>query len=173
MTAKVEERDRRIKLLERIIHYDTQIFTKMKYAIRYDKMATKMNDAEQKRSSHKQNKVLEPYYISSKDYEIEFPKEVAGTFHAMKHINVEIINAELANCNTTIANLKILFTENADQLKQIIIVLGKHNSTLEDQIEEIKADHENLRVRHQLIEEEKRMAVEAMKTELELLYLET
>jgi hypothetical protein len=28
-------------------------------------------------------------------------------------------------------------------------------------------------VRHQLIEEEKRMAVEAMKTELELLYLET
>jgi predicted ribosome quality control (RQC) complex YloA/Tae2 family protein len=91
----------------------------------------------------------------------------------MKHINVEIINAELANCNTTIANLKILFTENADQLKQIIIVLGKHNSTLDDQIEEIKAENENLRVRHQLIEEEKRMAVEAMKTELELLYLET
>ena len=74
MTAKVEERDRRIKLLERIIHYDTQIFTKVKYAIRYDKMATKMNDAEQKRSSHKQNKVLEPYYISSKDYEIEYFK---------------------------------------------------------------------------------------------------
>lgn len=43
----------------------------------------------------------------------------------------------------------------------------------EDQIEEIKAENENLRVRHQLIEEEKRMAVEAMKTELELLYLET
>jgi hypothetical protein len=58
-------------------------------------------------------------------------------------------------------------------LKQIIIVLGKHNSTLDDQIEEIKAENENLRVRHQLIEEEKRMAVEAMKTELELLYLET
>ena len=43
----------------------------------------------------------------------------------------------------------------------------------EDQIEEIKAENEYLRVRHQLIEEEKRMAVEATKTELELLYLET
>jgi hypothetical protein len=80
MTAMVEERDRRIKSLERIIHYDTQIFTKVKYAIEYDKMAMEMNDAEQKRSSHKQNEVLEPNYISSNDYEIEFPKAEAGTF---------------------------------------------------------------------------------------------
>jgi hypothetical protein len=52
----------------------------VKYAIEYDKMAMEMNDAEQKRSSHKQNELLEPNYISSKDYEIEFPKAEAGTF---------------------------------------------------------------------------------------------
>ena len=51
------------------------------------------------------------------DYKIEFSKAEAGTFQAMKHIDAEIINAELANRDTTIANLERLFTENADQLK--------------------------------------------------------
>ena len=65
MRAMVEERDRRIKLLEKIIHYDTQIFTKVKHTIEYNKMVTEMNEAEQKWSLHKQNEVLESNYISS------------------------------------------------------------------------------------------------------------
>ena len=49
----------------------------------------------------------------------------------MNHIDVEIVNAELANRDTTtIANLEKLITENADLLKRIIMVLGKRNSTL-------------------------------------------
>ncbi len=122
----------------------------------YNEMAMEMNDTEQKLSSHKPNEVLQPNFISSKDYEIEFSKAEAGTFQAMKHIDVEIINAELANRDTVITNLERLFTENADKLKQIIMVLGtRRNSTLEDQIKEIKAEHVTLQVRYQLIEEEK------------------
>ena len=75
--------------------------------------------------------------------------------------------------NITISNLESSCEEKADRPQRMITALEVHSSSQEDQIEELKAENVRLCVRSQILEEEKRMVKEEMKTKMQLLYIDT
>ena len=68
--------------------------------------------------------------------------------------------------DTIISNLENLCVENADYSRRMITALEVCSSSLEDKIEELKAENVRLQFRSQMLENEKRMVEEEMKTEL-------
>jgi len=82
------------------------------------------------------------------------------------------LDAKLLNRDATIANLERSFLENVEESMKVITDLGAQNSSLEDQVEELRAEAVKLRLRSRMLEEEKEAAEEAMRTELQLLCIE-
>lgn len=140
--SMVEERDQEIRSLESVIEADTAIMKKMTDLV--GKMVNR--DA-------KSNLSLQHSF-----------RQLETTF--------EEVGVKLSNRDETIADLEASYKENADQLKKIIVSLGARSSQLEDKIEELKVENLKLQVRSEMLEEEKRMSEESMKTQLQLLYIE-
>lgn len=110
---------------------------------------------------------------SSQENIIEFLKAKLVTLLVSKRMVEEELNTDIERRDITISNLKSSCEKKADRSQRIIAALEAHSSSLEDQIEDLKAANVRLRVRSQILEEEKRMVEEEMKTEMQLLYIET
>ena len=85
----------------------------------------------------------------------------------------KVLTNEIDSRISTITNLQTSFKAKEKQSQQMIQSLNDRNSTLEDEIEQLRAENCKLNVRNLILEEEKKMKEEEMKTELSLLYIET
>lgn len=195
----IEERDQKIESLEAVIHSDIEIIKKMKSTI--EKMVdTRIAEGKSRPATRKtipeeleytlalqenQNEVLEEQCTSfqdtikgleaknsSQENVIEFLKSQLVTLLVTKRMVEEELGSELENRDTVMANLETSFKENAKQSQRMIMDLGSRNSSLEDQIEGLKAENVRLRLTSQIMEEEKRMSEQAMQTEMQLFYIE-
>lgn len=86
--------------------------------------------------------------------------------------SIDQMKAGLVHRDETIAALEASFQENAAKSQRIVTELGVRNSTLEDQIEELRAENVRVRIGSRMMEEETKLAEEAMNTEMQLFYIE-
>lgn len=190
----VEERDLKIESLQAVISTDTEIIEKMKNAI--EKMVGERKEAHtlqtmagelgstislqgKKHESIKEACVILQSVLtdmetrsSSQEDVIEFLKAETVKLLVTKRMVEEDLSTELERRDIMISNLKKFCRENADQSQRMITFLESCGSSLEDEIEELKAENVRLRVRSEMLEEEKRMVEQEMRTELQLLYIE-
>ena len=110
---------------------------------------------------------------SSQENIIEFLKAKLVTLLVSKRMVEDELNTDIERRDITISNIKSSCEEKADRSQRTITALEARSSSLEDQIEDLKAENVRLRVRSQILEEEKRKAEDEMKTEMQLLYIET
>ena len=90
-----------------------------------------------------------------------------------KQMEEDKLNKELDRRRSIIISLENTFKESADQSQRLVKDLHTQSSSLEDEIAQLKADNTKLRIRAMMLEEEKAMVEEEMKTEMQLLYIET
>ena len=164
LQQKIDERDQKIESLESAINSDTDIFQKMKGTL--EKMVHERNEMKSNTDTLKAQ-------LSSQENVIEFLKTEMVNLLITQQVNEEVQRKELDNRDRIIASLEGLFRDNAEQTQLMIKQLGTRNSSLEDEIERLRAENINLRIQAVMLEEEKKQAKEDMNTELQLLYIET
>ena len=164
MQQKIDERDQNIEFLESVVNSDTDIFQKMKGTL--EKMVHERNEMKSNTDTLKAQ-------LSSQENVIEFLKTEMVNLLITQQVNEEVQRKELDNRDRIIASLEGLFRDNAEQTQLMIKQLGTRNSSLEDEIERLRAENINLRIQAVMLEEEKKQAKEDMNTELQLLYIET
>jgi len=164
LQQKIDERDQKIESLESVINSDTDIFQKMKGTL--EKMVHERNEMKSNTDTLKAQ-------LSSQENVIEFLKTEMVNLLITQQVDEEVQRKELDNRDRIIASLEGLFQDNAEQTQLMIKQLGTRNSSLEDEIERLRAENINLRIQAVMLEEEKKQAKEDMNTELQLLYIET
>jgi len=164
LQQKIDERDQKIGSLESVINSDTDIFHKMKGTL--EKMVHERNEM-------KSNTDTLMGQVSSQENIIEFLKTEMVNLLIKQQVDENVQRKELDNRDRIIASLEGLFQDNAEQTQLMIKQLGTRNSSLEDEIERLRAENINLLIQAVMLEEEKQQAKEDMNTELQLLYIET
>ena len=132
-----------------------------------------ITDLESRSSSQESIIELLESRSSSQENIIEFLKAKLVTLLVSKRMVEDELNTDIERRDITISNIKSSCEEKADRSQRTITALEARSSSLEDQIEDLKAANVRLRVRSQILEEEKRKAEDEMKTEMQLLYIET
>ena len=194
----IGERDANIESLESVIESDTEIICQMKDTLRLvceKVVATDANkfsnfylsELESKiQLQKKKNETLESEctrlldaittledHSSSQENTIEYLKSEMVNLLLAKQMEEEKLNKELDRRRSIIISLENTFKESADQSQRLVKDLHTQSSSLEDEIAQLKADNTKLRIRAMMLEEEKAMVEEEMKTEMQLLYIET
>jgi chromosome segregation ATPase len=194
----IGERDANIESLESVIESDTEIIGQMKDTLKKlvcEKVATDadkfsnfyLSELESKiRLQKKKNETLESEctrlldaittleeHSSSQENTIEYLKSEMVNLLLAKQMEEEKLNKELDRRRSIIISLENTFKESADQSQRLVKDLHTQSSSLEDEIAQLKADNTKLRIRAMMLEEEKAMVEEEMKTEMQLLYIET
>ena len=195
----IGERDANIESLESVIESDTEIIFQMKDTLKKlvceKVVATDANkfsnfylsELESKiQLQKKKNETLESEctrlldailtleeHSSSQENTIEYLKSEMVNLLLAKQMEEEKLNKELDRRRSIIISLENTFKESADQSQRLVKDLHTQSSSLEDEIAQLKADNTKLRIRAMMLEEEKAMVEEEMKTEMQLLYIET
>ena len=112
-------------------------------------------------------------HSSSQENTIEYLKSEMVNLLLAKQMEEEKLNKELDRRRSIIISLENTFKESADQSQRLVKDLHTQSSSLEDEIAQLKVDNTKLRIRVMMLEEEKAMVEEEMKTEMQLLYIET
>ena len=110
---------------------------------------------------------------SNQENVIEYLKTEMVNLLLRSQMDEKVLTNEIDSRISTITNLQTSFKAKEKQSQQMIQSLNDRNSTLEDEIEQLRAENCKLNVRNLILEEEKKMKEEEMKTELSLLYIET
>ena len=195
----IGERDANIESLESVIESDTEIICQMKDTLKKlvceKVVATDANkfsnfylsELESKiQLQKKKNETLESEctrlldaittleeHSSSQENTIEYLKSEMVNILLAKQMEEEKLNKELDRRRSIITSLENTFKESADQSQRLVNDLHTQSSSLEDEIAQLKVDNTKLRIRAMMLEEEKAMVEEEMKTEMQLLYIET
>ena len=195
----IGERDANIESLESVIESDTEIICQMKDTLKKlvceKVVATDANkfsnfylsELESKiQLQKKKNETLESEctrlldaittleeHSSSQENTIEYLKSEMVNILLAKQMEEEKLNKELDRRRSIITSLENTFKESADQSQRLVKDLHTQSSSLEDEIAQLKVDNTKLRIRVMMLEEEKAMVEEEMKTEMQLLYIET
>ena len=194
----IGERDANIESLESVIESDTEIILQMKDTLKLvcekvvatdaDKFSNfYLSELESKiQLQKKKNETLESEctrlldailtleeHSSSQENTIEYLKSEMVNLLLAKQMEEEKLNKELDRRRSIIISLENTFKESADQSQRLVKDLHTQSSSLEDEIAQLKADNTKLRIRAMMLEEEKAMVEEEMKTEMQLLYIET
>jgi len=195
----IGERDANIESLESVIESDTEVICQMKDTLKKlvceKVVATDANkfsnfylsELESKiQLQKKKNETLESEctrlldaittleeHSSSQENTIEYLKSEMVNLLLAKQMEEEKLNKELDRRRSIIISLENTFKESADQSQRLVKDLHTQSSSLEDEIAQLKADNTKLRIRAMMLEEEKSMVEEEMKTEMQLLYIET
>ena len=195
----IGERDANIESLESVIESDTEIICQMKDTLKKlvceKVVATDANkfsnfylsELESKiQLQKKKNETLESEctrlldaittleeHSSSQENTIEYLKSEMVNILLAKQMEEEKLNKELDRRRSIIISLENTFKESADQSQRLVKDLHTQSSSLEDEIAQLKVDNTKLRIRVMMLEEEKAMVEEEMKTEMQLLYIET
>jgi len=191
----IEERDNNIETLNTVIYSDTDIIKKMKDTLQklvLDRKAVQSNqvrveELESRLSlQEEKNKVLEAEcarlleamltldgHSSSQENTIAYLKSEMVNMLLKKQLDEKAMDKEIDQRDTTIANLKSSYKEEADTSQKTIKHLGVKASSLEDQVEELRAENVKLRIHAMLMQEEKELNEKEMQKEMQLLYIET
>ena len=195
----IGERDANIESLESVIESDTEIICQMKDTLKKlvcekvvatdaDKFSNfYLSELESKiQLQKKKNETLESEctrlldaittleeHSSSQENTIEYLKSEMVNLLLAKQMEEEKLNKELDRRRSIIISLENTFKESADQSQRLVKDLHTQSSSLEDEIAQLKVDNTKLRIRAMMLEEEKAMVEEEMKTEMQLLYIET
>jgi len=193
-----EERDEKIVSLEGVISSDTEIIKKMKdtmAAMLFTLEETESNASflqmtvEELESTismqSKQNGTTKDECVrlqrcitsledhsSTQENVIEFLKAEMVNLLVSKQMVEKHLNTDLDRRGVMVSDLERLCKDKAEESQSVINNLEIRNSSLEDQIEDLKAENVRLQVGSQMLKEESRMAEEALKTELQLYYIE-
>jgi hypothetical protein len=184
----IEERDN-------VIYSDTDMIKKMKDTLQklvLERKAVQSNQArveelESKLSlQEEKNKALEAEctrlleamstldnHTSSQENTIAYLKAEMVNMLVKKQIDEKAMDEEIDRRDTTIANLESSFTEEADISQKTIKHLGSKASSLEDEVEELRAETVKLRIHAMMMMEEKELKEKEMAKEMQLLYIET
>ena len=195
----IGERDANIESLESVIESDTEVICQMKDTLKKlvcekvvatdaDKFSNfYLSELESKiQLQKKKNETLESEctrlldailtleeHSSSQENTIEYLKSEMVNLLLAKQMEEEKLNKELDRRRSIIISLENTFKESADQSQRLVKDLHTQSSSLEDEIAQLKAENTKLRIRAMMLEEEKAMVEEEMKTEMQLLYIET
>jgi len=191
----IEERDNNIETLNTVIYSDTDMIKKMKDTLQklvLERKAVQSNQArveelESKLSlQEEKNKALEAEctrlleamltldgHSSSQENTIAYLKSEMVNMLLKKQLDEEAMDKEIDQRDTTIANLKSSFTEEKDISQKTIKHLGVKASSLEDEVEELRAENVKLHIHAMLMQEEKELNENEMQKEMQLLYIET
>jgi len=191
----IEERDNNIETLNTVIYSDTDIIKKMKDTLQklvLERKAVQSNQArieelESKLSLQEdKNKALEAEcarlleailtldgHSSSQENTIAYLKSEMVNMLLKKQLDEKAMDKEIDERDTTIANLKRSFKEETDTSQKTIKHLGAKASSLEDEVEELRAENVKLRIHAMLMQEEKELKEKEMQKEMQLLYIET
>jgi len=191
----IEERDNNIETLNTVIYSDTDIIKKMKDTLQklvLERKAVQSNQArvEELESKlylqEKKKKALEAEcsrlleamltldgHSSSQENTIAYLKSEMVNMLLKKQLDEKAMDKEIDERDTTIANLKSSYKEEADTSQKTIKHLGVKASSLEDQVEELRAENVKLRIHAMLMQEEKELKEKEMQKEMQLLYIET
>ena len=110
---------------------------------------------------------------SNQENVIDYLKTEMVNLLMRSQMDEKVLTNEIDSRISTITNLQTSFKAKEKQSQQMIQSLNDRNSTLEDEIEQLRAENCKLNVRNLMLQEEKKMKEEEMKTELSLLYIET
>lgn len=194
-----EERDHKIESLEVVVSSDTGIIKKMKDAL--ERVVCELEETESNAiflqmiveelestiaMQSKQNgtikdectrlmgcvKRLEDHSTAQDDV-VEFLKAEIVNLLVEKQMVEKHLNKDLECRGTMISDLERLCKDKEDRSQNAIKDLEVRNSSLENQIENLKAENVRLQVGSQILEEESRMAEEALKMELQLYHIES
>lgn len=194
----IEERDQKIERLEEVIHSDIEIIKKMKETM--EKMVDMRVEAKANTPQEmfpgeldcilvalkeKHNVALEEQCADMQDELKGLEIQCSNQENLIEYLKTEMVNllvskqmvekeldSELEQHDRVVAILKSSFKQKEDQFEQLTKELGSRNSSLEDEIEILKAENVRLRVRSQILEEEKNITERAMQTEMQLFYIE-
>lgn len=193
-----EERDQKIEWLEGVISSDTEIIKKMKDTM--ERMVCELEETESNATflqmiaeelestiamQSKQNgtiknecarlqssiKHLEDH-SSAQENAIEFLKAEMVNLLVAKQLVEKHLNKDLERRGAMISDLEWLCKDKEHRSQSVIKDLKVRNSSLEDEIENLKAENVRLQVGSQILEEESRLAEEALKIELQLCHIE-
>jgi len=110
---------------------------------------------------------------SNQENVIEYLKTEMVNLLLRSQMDEKVLTNEIDSRISTITNLQTSFKTKEKQSQQMIQSLNDRNSTLEDEIEQLRAENCKLNIRNLMLNEEKKMKEDEMKTELSLLYIET
>eukprot|EP01083_Nonionella_stella_P216725 778714_1 len=110
---------------------------------------------------------------SSQENTIAYLKSEMVNMLVKRQMDEKAMDEEIDQRDTTIANLMSSFTEEADTSQRQIKHLGAKTSSLEDEVEELRAETVKLRIHAMMMMEEKELKEKEMAKEMQLLYIET
>eukprot|EP00581_Thalassiosira_minuscula_P027850 CAMPEP_0183749600 /NCGR_PEP_ID=MMETSP0739-20130205/47_1 /TAXON_ID=385413 /ORGANISM="Thalassiosira miniscula, Strain CCMP1093" /LENGTH=330 /DNA_ID=CAMNT_0025985363 /DNA_START=269 /DNA_END=1261 /DNA_ORIENTATION=- len=180
LQARVRESDQKIESLQAVISENAGIVVEMKETIQG--YVAKMKEKSFSLTLHqRENETLKDQCArlgemvaklekrnSSNEDVIEFLKSQLVKQLAQKGMVEDELSMEVAHRDETISSLEKSSALTREQSTRKIRTLEARNSCLEDEVEQLKAANGSLEARCVLIEEEKNVVEEELKTEMEL-----